>query len=361
MDIEAKCQALQETLEELEESRSRYADLYDFAPVGYMTLDAKGCIKEINLTGAALLGREQPQLIGMPMSAFILKSDLKRYLDHIHQCRLTSDKVVTELNLAVKNSGAITVQLLSVRHKVRGGSDFSFKTVITDITERKYYEKELARLDRLNLVGEMAASIGHEIRNPMTTIRGFLQMVKERDDTDKYREYYDLMIEELDRANSIITDYLSLARGKKIDLKPGFLDSIVKTLYPMLEANASLHDKQVRLDLGLSPKLMMDENEIRQLIMNLARNGLESMQSGGLLTIGTLTKEDEAVLFIRDEGPGIDSQVLEKIGTPFLTTKENGTGLGLAVCYSIAARHNARIEVDSSSTGTTFMVRFGCD
>jgi signal transduction histidine kinase len=185
-------------------------------------------------------------------------------------------------------------------------------------------------------------------------------MLNEKNDNEKYQEHYTLMIEELDRANSIITEYLSLARDKMVDLKPRFLDSIVRALYPMIQADAGYSDKQVRLDLGRPPKLLLDENEIRQLIMNLARNGIEAMQPCGTLTIGTSSDEGEAVLFIKDEGPGIDSQILEKIGTPFITTKENGTGLGLAVCYSIAVRHTAKIEVDTSAKGTTFLVRFKC-
>jgi PAS domain S-box-containing protein len=171
LDLEAKCQALQETLEELEESRNRYASLYDFAPVGYVTLDSNGCIQEINLTCASMMGRERSQLIGMPMLSFIVKSDLKLFMDHMHRCRLINEKVVTELGLAVKNSTPIQVQLMSVPYTTSCGTNYSFKTIITDITERKSYEKELARLDRLNLVGEMAGSIGHEIRNPLTIIR----------------------------------------------------------------------------------------------------------------------------------------------------------------------------------------------
>jgi signal transduction histidine kinase len=230
--------------------------------------------------------------------------------------------------------------------------------IVRDITERKRLQKEMARLERLHLVGEMAASIGHEIRNPMTTIRGFLQMVNEREDTEKYREYYQLMIEELDRANAIITEYLSMARDKSVDLKPGWLNSSVKALYPLLQADAQYGDKQVQLSLGKPPQLLFDEKEIRQLILNLARNGLEAMQPGGTLTIGTRENNREAELFIKDEGGGLDPMIMEKLGTPFITTKENGTGLGLAVCYSIAKRHNADITIETGAGGTTFSVRF---
>ncbi len=227
-----------------------------------------------------------------------------------------------------------------------------------DITEQKQLGKEIARLDRLNLVGEMAAGIGHEIRNPLTTVRGFLQMLGEKDDCTKYKDYFSLMIEELDRANSIITEYLSLAKNKPVELKRQNLNRIVSAILPLITADAMVTDKYIEIELSDISKLLLDEKEIRQLILNLVRNGLEAMSPGGHLKIKTSAENDEVVLAVRDYGKGINPDVLEKIGTPFYTTKESGTGLGLAVCYSIAARHNATIKVETGPDGTTFFVRF---
>jgi signal transduction histidine kinase len=105
-------------------------------------------------------------------------------------------------------------------------------------------------------------------------------------------------------------------------------------------------------------RVILDEKEIRQLILNMARNGLGAMQPGGTLTIGARVIKNSPVLFIKDEGTGLDDNLLSQIGTPFFTTKENGAGLGLAVCYRIVARHKAKIEVDTSPQGTTFWIRF---
>jgi signal transduction histidine kinase len=102
----------------------------------------------------------------------------------------------------------------------------------------------------------------------------------------------------------------------------------------------------------------MDEKQIRQLVLNLVRNGIEAMSRQGELTITTSRKKDWVVLSIEDQGNGIPPEVLEKLGTPFFTTKEKGTGLGLPVCYRIAERHNARIEIKTGKRGTTFMVSF---
>lgn len=227
-----------------------------------------------------------------------------------------------------------------------------------EISRREQLEKGMARLDQLNLIGEMAAGFGHEIRNPMTVVRGFLQLLGGKKDCSHYKEFFDLMIEEMDRANSIITEFLSLARNKAIDLKAGRLNAAINALLPLIRADGIKSDKQVKVELQEIPVLLFDEKEIRQIILNLVRNGFEAMSPGGNLTIKTFQGFEEVVLAIQDQGQGIPPEVLEKIGTPFFTTKDNGTGLGLAVCYSIAARHNASIEVNTGPSGTTFFVKF---
>ncbi len=227
-----------------------------------------------------------------------------------------------------------------------------------DISERKMFEKEIGRLDRLNLVGQMAAGIGHEIRNPMTTVRGFLQLLGAKEEFQQSKGYFELMIEELDRANSIITEYLSLAKTKTLDLKPLSLNCVIGNLFPLIQADALVSDKDIIMELQDTAVLSLDEKEIRQLILNLVRNGLEAMAVGGKLTIRTFMNGEETVLAVSDEGGGIKAEDLEKIGTPFFTTKENGTGLGLATCFSISARHNADIQIETGPSGTTFFVRF---
>ncbi|MHB1652817.1 MAG: PAS domain S-box protein [Desulfitobacteriaceae bacterium] len=232
---------------------------------------------------------------------------------------------------------------------------------MTDITDHKQLESEMLRLDRLNLLGEMAAGISHEIRNPLTTIRGFLQMLKAKPGCEPYEEYYTLMIEELDRANSIITEFLSIGRNQAGEGKVQSLNRIVNALAPLIQADAVGNEKTVILELGAVPDLLLNEKEIRQIVLNLARNGLEAMRSGGTLTLKTFADGNRVVLAVQDQGEGISRELLDKLGTPFLTTKEQGTGLGLAVCYGIALRHNAHIMVETGREGTTFFVSFECD
>ncbi len=235
---------------------------------------------------------------------------------------------------------------------------FLYKPMLLYIAEQSRLEREITRLDRLNLLGETAASIAHEIRNPMTTIRGFLQMLSQKQDCQPYWEHFDLMIQELDRANSIITEFLLMARSKALDFKWTNLNSIIQSLYPMILADANLSDKNVSLQLGNITNVYLDEKEIRQLLLNLCRNGLEAMQPRGTLYIKTLGQGDSVILQVQDQGSGIKADVLAKIGTPFFTTKKDGTGLGLAACYTIVARHNAVMQITDTPPGTTFSITF---
>jgi signal transduction histidine kinase len=216
----------------------------------------------------------------------------------------------------------------------------------------------MQRLDRLNLVGEMAASIGHEVRNPMTTVRGYLQLFQRRAELAKYGEQLTTMIEELDRANAIISEFLSLAKNKAIDRKRGNLNTIIRSLSPLIQADALRTGHETAFRTGDIPDNEFDPQQVRQLILNLTLNALEAMQAGGRLTIRTYLSNQAIVLEVKDTGSGIPDQILEQLGTPFVTTKENGTGLGLPVCYRIAERHGAKITLQSSPQGTTVRVAF---
>jgi signal transduction histidine kinase len=168
------------------------------------------------------------------------------------------------------------------------------------------------------------------------------------------------MLDELDRANAIITEFLSLAKNKLVDLKLHNLNDIILNIYPLLKSDALMQNKIILSHLNSIPKLKVDEKEIRQMILNLVRNGLEAMEEKKTLTIETFFKADEVILAIKDEGSGIPTEILDTIGMPFVTTKDTGTGLGLATCYSIASRNNATIKINTSENGTTFFIKFKC-
>lgn len=230
--------------------------------------------------------------------------------------------------------------------------------IIRDITLRKKLEQMSSLFDRMNMVGSMAATVAHEIRNPMTTVRGYLQVMGRKQEYIKDKEKFRLMIEEIDRANSIIREYLSLSREKLVIFKQCSLNNIIEALFPLIQADATSSKVSVNLNLISIPELQLDENEIRQLLLNLVRNGIEAMPNGGNLDICTFLEDDKVVLSIADHGGGIPSHILDKLGTPFITTKDTGTGLGLPICYQIVHRHSATIKISTSHEGTIFFIYF---
>ena len=236
-----------------------------------------------------------------------------------------------------------------------------------DITERKEMEQELsllraemAKLERLNLVGQMAAGIAHEIRNPMTIVRGYLQLLGSKSEFQSHASTFELMIEELDRGNSIISEFLSIVRDRPTEIQCQNINEILRHLYPLLEADTFTQNKKIVFEAGETPDIFLNAKGISQLVLNLCRNGLEAMQEDGTLTIRTYIEKEHVVLSVEDEGCGIPSNSLDKLGTPFYTTKDNGTGLGLPTCYRIAEQHHAKIDLKSNSKGTVFFVRFPC-
>lgn len=343
--------------ESLRQSEECFSKAFHCNPdlMALSTLD-EGLYLEVNDAFLEMTGYERHEVIGRTALDLEIWACSEQRNNLVQQIKDHGSIKDFELQLRLK-SGEIRWFSLSGEILNIGGKLHLLNTT-RDITEKKRYEKEIARLERLHLVGEMAASIGHEVRNPMTVVRGFLQMLGFREDYAKDQFYFKLMIEELDRCNEIITEFLSLAKDKSVDLSLKYLDLVIKSLYPMIKSDANHREINVKLELNKPPAPLIDENEIRQLILNMARNGLEAMSPGGTLTIGTGVEDGCIILFVRDEGRGFNPEVLDKIGTPFLTTKEDGTGLGLAVCYSIAARHKARIDVETTSQGTCFTVRF---
>ena len=352
---------LQNTNQIVTNEKQKYLTIYESIPTPIIIFNQDNTLDNLNfsavefLQGTARPGADYYSQNKVRQGIEVFPWLIEEFNTFIAGNNVTS-KIEKEINLNENGLTTISIifkRMLDISEKFKGTV-----VIITDITKRKQMEAAMSKLDRLNLVGEMAASIGHEIRNPMTTVRGFLQILMDKNDYVKDRDAFELMIEELDRANAIITEFISLAKNKMVELKPQNLNSIIIKLLPLIQANAMAQEKNIKIATENIPDLLLDEKEIRQLIINLIYNGLESMSSGGEITIRTYTENGNGVLSIKDQGHGIKPEILEKLGTPFLTTKEDGTGLGLAVCYGIALRHNANINIKTSETGTTFMVNF---
>lgn len=339
----------------LRKSEEQYRVIFANSPLGVIHIDRTGCITHSNDKFIEILGSSREKIIGFNMLTQLqntqmiaaLQTALKDKVSH-YQGIYTS--VTSGKKLPLK---AVFNCILSEKNEFIGAIG-----IFEDISQKVEIEKEMARLDSLNLIGQMAGGIGHEVRNPMTSVRGFLQLLANKENDSKKMEYYDIMIDELDRANSIITEFLSLARDRVVELRPTSLNAIINALYPLLSSDAMEQDRRIMLNKEDVPNIPLNEKEIRQLIINLVRNALEASPSAGVITISTYVSNGEVVLSVEDEGTGIPPEIYDKLGTPFVTTKDNGTGLGVSVCYSIAHKHNAKIDVKTGSTGTTFYVRF---
>lgn len=332
-------------------SQERFRKIFESSPCLMAILSQQDLtFIEVNDSWTKYIGYNCEELIDQKINS-------KSFMDEATETYIDLNKKSSNKKIRYETkNGKVRLGLLSTEF-IDIHSEPCMLVVLTDITDRVNLENEMYRLDRLNLIGEMAAGIAHEIRNPMTTVQGFLQLTRNK--TDKLStDIIDLMLEELERANSIITEFLNLAKNKISVKKKQNLNTIIEALSPLIHAEALRSNKQLTLDLGECPDISLDEKEIRQLILNIALNGLDAMISNGNLTVKTYQDKETVVLQIKDEGEGINPEVLSKLGTPFFTTKETGTGLGLAICYSVAKRHDADIEIETSEQGTTFSVRF---
>ncbi|MEF3309889.1 response regulator [Paenibacillus sp. GYB004] len=349
MMVKERTLELMEANEKLQKSQERFRTMFMSSPC-LMSIRRISDLKYIDVNESWMQWTGYgPEVVGEASDLLQMKLESEERNAGLQSLRNVKIKYTTKAGEV--RDGMISTEMIEIDH------DKCLLEVIIDITEQLLFEKEMTRLSELNLIGEMAAGIAHEIRNPMTTIRGFLQLSKGVGGR-MGSEHIDIMLDELDRANSIITEYLSLAKNKQTDIRPASLNRLLESLYPLLHAEAMMSGKHIHIEYGELADLELDEKEIRQLVLNISLNGLEAMEPGGTLTIATYTEKGCGVLRIADQGHGIGKENMEKLGRPFFTTKEHGTGLGLAVCYSIAARHGAVIEVDSSPGGTKFTVRF---
>lgn len=295
-------------------------------------------------------------------NSFKNNKDLKEYLQNPLQL-LDTDKQKQLIRID-ENNNEYTICLNNNRHySVRLSSFLSnngeqiHMALFTEITKLIYQQKTINVLSRYELLGQMSAGLSHEIRNPITTVRGFLQLFKMNPKRPNFLQECDLMISELDRATNVITELLSLGKTKDSKKQMVSLNEVLNDLYPILMANAFKENKNIMLDLRQIPAIRLNINEIKQVIVNLVKNGLEAMTKG-TLSISTSLAGSNIRLSIKDEGPGINSEHINNIGTPFFTTKKNGTGLGLVTCYNLVSKNNATMDFETNEQGTTFIIEF---
>jgi PAS domain S-box-containing protein len=231
-----------------------------------------------------------------------------------------------------------------------------FQVIIRDISERKKNEELLINSEKLYVAGQLAAGIAHEIRNPLTSLKGFLQLIASGRQAGK--NYYDIMKSELNRIESIVSELLMLSKPQIYELTHKDIRHIMGDTMTLLEAQAILHNIEMELALWEEPLWVRGvENQLKQVFINVLKNAIEAMIEGGKITITCEREGDRIVVRIDDHGPGIPEEQLSKIGQPFYTTKDKGTGLGLMVSYKIVHNHQGSVRAQSRlGIGTTFEI-----
>lgn len=230
--------------------------------------------------------------------------------------------------------------------------------MIENINKQFALKEELERSERLNVVSQLAASIAHEVRNPMTSIKGFMQLLKEDSNLNPTQKYYiKISLDELDRTEAIINEYLSLARPVSPQNEPVNLSHEIKSTIDLITSFTNVHNIEIHSFIEDSLYTQGRKGEIKQVLLNIIKNGVEAMGSKGILTIRAYNKKSIHVIEIIDNGVGMTQQQIKRIGTPFYSTKDKGTGVGLSVSYSIIRNMKGSIEVESElNRGTAFTI-----
>ena len=226
-----------------------------------------------------------------------------------------------------------------------------------DFTDRKKTEQLLLNSEKLTAVGQMAASVAHEIRNPLTTIQGFIQYLE--NDFNK-KAHYDLIMSELKRINFIVGEFLILSKPHAVHFVKQDLQKIMDETVSLFQASANMNNILMERNYNENSILVQcDENQLKQVFMNVFKNSVEAMPYGGTIKILTdVTEEKEAIIQIEDNGIGMTPAQIKKLGLPFYTTKDTGTGLGYMVIFKIIEQHKGHLHIESAvNQGTTIEIR----
>ncbi|HHW36433.1 MAG TPA: two-component sensor histidine kinase [Bacillales bacterium] len=230
--------------------------------------------------------------------------------------------------------------------------------VIEDIRQYELLQRKLVRSEKLEAVSHLASSISHEVRNPLTTSRGFMQLLSEQEVPDHCKEYIKISIEEIDRAAEIIQDYLTFAKPSPEKVEILQTKDELKRAMDVMQPLANMNNVKVQSVL-MEGSIKAERSRLQQCIVNLMKNAIEAMPNGGLLSVYSDVVNDKTVVIrIRDTGIGMDANQLSRLGEPYFSTKEiKGTGLGMMVVYRIIESMNGFIEVESEvGKGTCFTI-----
>lgn len=221
-----------------------------------------------------------------------------------------------------------------------------FATILNEsVIERNLMKDEIRRSEKQHTLGELAASIAHEVRNPLTVVKGFLQLMQGED--ERHKHYYPLILSELGRAENIISDYLNFAKPefKKIETFP--IEELVTDLSMLLNPYALKEGITLTHSIESDAEMTTDRNQLKQALINILKNAVEATQKGGRVSIKLITNDEQAKIIVRDTGKGMTKEQLSRIGSLFFSTKEQGTGLGTMVSIRIIESMDGKVEYAS--------------
>lgn len=317
---------------------------------GLLSINIEGKITSYNPLALQLLGLKETEIQEMDFKKII---DFKAagIFQTLDQCISVLDR---EINYRRK-SGEIIPLALSIT-PILGESNVCQGAVIImrDLSEIKQLEEKVRRSEKLVAIGKLAAGVAHEIRNPLSSIRGFAQYLRHSlKDNPQEQEYAETMVSEVDRINTVVTDLLTFARPMEAELAPTDVTELIEHAIRLVHADARSRNVNVEMKISDLSKIPLDANQMTQAILNLLLNAMQAVNSGGRIEVGA--ELDPSIsrlkIWIEDDGAGISASQKGKIFDPFFTTREKGTGLGLAIVHKIVENHSGEINLESPPFG----------
>lgn len=340
----------------LEESRQQYKSLFEYSPDIVSMLDLNGAITNLNPQFKKITGYDSQPYIGKSITDLLPDAYKQTVLDKISKVVQDKRPQMFELTIPHKNGNGIIMQSTSlpiiVNNEIAGIICYA-----RDVTELRQTEERLRRTDKLSVVGELSASVAHEIRNPLTSIKGLIQLIQM--DDEKHQLYYKIMLDELNRINYIVGELLLLAKPQQIKFTEADLQLILYNVISLLKTEASLYNIQIEFEVTDQPIVIQCEpNQLKQLFINIVKNAIEASSAGDTVSITAQSTDHDVTVIVKDQGFGISKELMERIGEPFYSSKEKGTGLGMTVSFKIVQSHNGTIKFNSQpQKGTEVIIK----
>ncbi len=316
-------------------------------PVGLIATDSQGVIRVCNDAAGEVLGIESDRIRGKIPEICLPPGLAKMFFANNHAEKAERQK---EIPLDLDPKKPMTLQLASMVVLDNDGRLAGEVLLIRDLTEVKSLEKELQRSERLAVLGKMAAGVAHELRNPLSSIKGLAVLLKSQVIASTGGvETADILVKEVERLNRSIGELLDYARPGQLTREPTAIDDIIKKTVSLVQIDAESY--KITLVLGLAaelPMVQIDRDKCNQVLLNLFLNAIQAMPNGGVLTVRTERDGGMIVVSIRDSGVGIPQENLQRVFDPYFTTKSNGTGLGLALSAKIVEEHGGAMKIFST-------------